>query len=381
MTSRSGAVVRQLGFASAIVACIALPALVVGAGIDAAPMPGELERLRAAVDGTFGSRLAEQFERLTLPLAGAWPDDADQQMTLLGTARLAQVGGVLLLSMLVYLATLLARGRLAALAACVGLTCLPAIMVHGYVLRPETLATAFTALGLLLLQLMVTTVHGRASRGVKRRAIVLALLALSAATAIGLAVGAMPALGGGLQLPLVLAMLIALQVGLRGVRVGLRRGFLRLPAHATTSRIWAPALAMMAAFVMALWCLHASLTGSSDTVGATALASSMLPENGLARALLLALAGIGAVSFLARTGWRFGRRGRAGADLVLLLYVFTQLFYGLAATARFDPLPAAPALAILFGEGVLALVAFVAWLGWRARRKSTPGRVSAEPRR
>ncbi|MCA8977964.1 MAG: hypothetical protein KDC98_24780 [Planctomycetes bacterium] len=368
------ALVRKVGFACAVAACVAMPALIAGAGIDRAPAEGELERLAAAHAGTMASAMAGRFELAMVTVAADWPEQPAAVMHLLATARLAQVLAVLALSMLLYLAMLLARGRLFALAACVGFAVLPAVMVQGHVLRPESAATVFAGLALVLLQCLMLVVQRRHARGALRRGIVLTLLAISSASAIGLAVGTLPTLGGVLHLPLVLAMLIAVQAGLRGCRVGLRRGFLRFPAHAVTGRLWPPAVAMLLSFVMALWCLHASLRAPADEVRATVLAVTMLPEQVVAAGALLTLAAIGAVAMLFRTGLRFGRRGRAGADLVLLVYCFTQLGGGLTARGGLDPLPTAPALAIVFGEGVLVVMGFCSWWLRRRRLTSTPPR-------
>jgi len=370
----AGGWIRKSGFVCAVLACIALPALVAGANLDAPPMVGELERLQQAWQGSLGSRLAGQFELATLPAVSAWPESPDAQARLLGSARLAQVLALLALSMLIYLATLLARGRLAALSACVVFACLPAVMVHGYVLRPETAASVFAALALVLLQCMAFAVHSRRQGGWRRR-LELALLALSSATAIGLAIGTLPSLGSALQVAIALLMLTALQLGLRGGRVGLRRGFLRLPAHAISGRMWAPTLAALMAFVMAMWCLHIALTAPALAVRPTVLDVTMWPDSAWPMVLVITVAGLGALSFVLRTGVRFGRRGRVGADLVLLVYCFTQLAYGFSSGQRYDPLPAAPALAILFGEGVLALAA---WLAWMSKRRAG---ISPAPRR
>ena len=54
---------------------------------------------------------------------------------------------------------------------------------------------------------------------------------------------------------------------------------------------------------------------------------------------------------------------------MLLIYVATQLIYAFDTTDRFDPLPSAPAVAVLVGEGAFGLVAFVGWLAARSRRR------------
>lgn len=359
---------RAVGFAAAALACVTVPALVAGVRIDAPPADGELERLAAAWHGTIGSELARQFETaMLIPRPAEWPTEPVAQSNALGAARLMQVLGIFAISALVYLATMLARGRLAGLVACLALAALPAVYDVGHVLRPETAATMFAALGLLLLQNMAQAVHGGRSRGPARRAVVLVLLGSCAALAIGLSIGTLPSMGGALLLPIGLFMLATLQLVLRGFRIGRRRTFFAWPAHAITRRLWPIALAALLSPVAALFCLQASLTVPADEVGASALRTSVLPESVWGTSVLVVLAIVGALSFLVRIGIRYGRRGRVGGGVVLLVYAGTQAIYAISTEGRFDPLPAAPALAVLVGEGAFGLFSLLMWLPQRGR--------------
>jgi len=366
----SGRVTRWLlsaGLASAVLLCVALPGLVVGAQIDAPPAPGELERLAAAFDGSIGSEIARQFELAAVPESLEWPSTPAEQLRLLSSARLMQAFGILALSMLLYLAVLLARGRVAGVIACLALACTPAVFEQGHVLRPETAATAFTALAVVLLQCMAQAVYGSRTRGPRRRAIVLVLLAVSAAFAIGLAVGAVPTMGGTLLIPIALFMLTTLQLVLRGFRISWRRTFFAWPALAMTQRLWAHALAAVLAPSAALLCMLVALRVAYDEIRPSGLATSVLPTGTAAASVLLVLAILGGITFVLRTGIRFGRRGRVGADLVLLAYAGTQIAYAAGSEVEFDPLPAAPAFAVLVGEGAFAILAGVLWV---LRRRS-----------
>lgn len=357
---------RTAGFASAALLCIALPALVAGIDIDAPPADGELERLRAAWNGTIGSDLARQFELAQVPLnAERWPADRPAELRLLGTARLMQVLAIFAISALAYLVTTLARGRLAALATCLAFAALPAVYEVGHVLRPETASVTFAMLGLLLLQCMAHAVHGGRSRGPWRRSVVLVLLAANSGLAIGLAIGTMPTMGGMLLVPIALFMLATLQLLLRGMRIGTRRSFMAWPAHAITRRLWPVALAALLSPTAAMLCMLGSLTVPADEVSASELSTSVLPAGTYGAAVLIVLAIVGALSFLVRTGIRFGRRGRLGPDVVLLVYAGTQIIYATGTDGRFDPLPAGPAVAVLVAEGAYGIVALVAWLSRR----------------
>ncbi len=361
----SGGRTRAVGFACAAIGCVGLPALVAGLDIDAPAASGELERLRAAWAGTSGTELGRQFEVATLPATAEWPTAAGKQHGLLAMARLMQVLAMFAVSALCYFVVVLARGRLPALVTTAGLVLLPAVYEHGHVLRPETAAVTFALLGLLLLQLTAHAVHQRRRRGRLRRVVVLLGLLTTASFAMGLALGTRPTMGGILLVPIALFMLATLQTALRGLRIGRRRGFLAWPAHAITQRLWPIATVALLAPLAGALCMVGSLKVPADRVTGSELAARALPESPLGAWTLLALAGLGAITFVVRTGVRFGRRGRLGPDLVLLAYAGTQILYVTNVDGRFDPLPAAPALAVLIGEGLFGIVALLAWLNAR----------------
>ncbi|MCR9248235.1 MAG: hypothetical protein NXI31_24670 [bacterium] len=354
---------RTAGFASAALGCIGLPALIAGLDIDSAAAVGELERLRAAHAGEPGSELARQFLLAGVwPFPGEWPVAVAAAERLLATARLMQIAGLFAIAGLTYFAMLLARGRLAALASAAALAVLPVVHDVGHVLRPETAGVMFTMLGLLLLQSLTTVLHGGRSRGRVRRAIVLVLFAGAAGFAFGMGIGTVPSLGGTLLIGIALFMLTTLQLALRGLGVGRRRGMMAWPAFAITGRLWPMAAVALAGPVGAIFLMLWSLELPVDELLPTRLAAAVLPQQPLAFCVVLVLLAIGALVLLLRTGIRFGRRGRVTPEVVLLAYVATQTL-GLATFAPGrDSLPAAPALAMLVGEAVVALAAFVPWL-------------------
>ncbi|MFO1078736.1 MAG: hypothetical protein U1E73_13515 [Planctomycetota bacterium] len=337
----------RLGFASAVFACVALPVLVAGLGLGEVAAPGEVERLDAARTTASGSLLADALLASTSWWFGG--DAAVAHGTLVG-ARLSQLAALFVLSALVYTAGVLARGRLLGVAACLALACLPPVSTGGHVLRAETWAAVFALLGLVLLQCLLW-------RSGQRRRVVLPLV-LTCAVAVGLAVATAPTVGTALLVPIVPFLLAAVQALLRGLRVGQRRSWFALPAHAITARLWGPGLAALLAPVAALVLMVVAVDGQGPP--STALGAPLLPVATLARGLVLLLAGFGGAAFLLGAGARFGRGGRLGPELALAAYCTTQLLHVQFGRER-DPTPAVAALALLSAHGLLTAVAAAAW--------------------
>lgn len=352
---------------------LALPALLAGARLDAPPRPGELQRLAAAAaGGPGGSEVARRFQLATAPgvvpeaLQGPQPVAGAAATAFVARARLVQVLFLFAASAGVYLATVLARGRLQALLACLCLPMLPPIAAEGHVLRPETAAVVFTLLALVLLQVLAADVHRRRRRGWRRGSVLVADGAV-AALALGLAAAALPARGGGLLLPGFVMSVAALHLGARAVRLLRRNGLLRLPIGAINRRLWPWTLAAVLAPVAGLVLLQRLLGGPAGSLPATPSEVGLLPAVLALRWPLQALLGLGTVVAVLRIGLRFGRRGRIGPDLVLLLYCALQLACTVGAGPGTDALPAAPALAIVLSEGLIVTVGAVAW--WWLRRR------------
>lgn len=352
---------------------LALPALLAGARLDAPPRPGELQRLAAAAaGGPTGSEVARRFQLATAPavvpeaLHGPQPVAEPATAAFVARARLVQVLFLFAASAGVYVATMLARGRLQALLACLCLPLLAPLAAEGHVLRPETASTVFTLLALVLLQVLAADVHRRRQRG-WRRGIVLAADGAVAALALGLATAALPARGGGLLLPGFVMSVAALHLGARAVRLLRRNGLLRLPIGAINRRLWPWTLAAVLAPVAGLVLLQRLLGGSVDSLPATPSDAGLLPAALALRWPLQALLGLGTVVAVLRIGLRFGRRGRIGPDLVLLVYCALQWACTAGGGPGIDALPAAPAAAIVLSEGLVATLGAVAW--WWLRRR------------
>lgn len=367
---------RRLGVGCLLLSAIALPALLAGSHIGEPPAAGEVARLGEALSERGGtSEMARQF--LTAALwsgPAAMPEGAAERAALVSAARLAQVGGILATTLLLYLVTMLARGRLQALVACVLFAALPAVGLHGHVLRPETGPVVFVVLAALLMQCLAHAVRSLAARGPVRRALVLVALSVSISLALGLAVAGMPALGGCLLLPGVVMVVAAVQIGSRALRIRRRRTWYGVPVRAMNTRLWPWTLTAVLGPVAGLWLMTETLRGPAESMTATRLPTTLLPEPLWAFVPLVVLLLLGAVAGVLRIGLRFGRRGRVGQDFVLLAYCGTQLAYGLGRSGEFDMLPAAPAMAIVLSEGAFSAIGLLAmWLLGRRRQSGEAG--------
>jgi hypothetical protein len=141
-----------------------------------------------------------------------------------------------------------------------------------------------------------------------------------------------------------------------------RHGCSRLPHRALNARLlpWTAIALLSPAVLIAV--LAVAVTGPTDTLLATPAGVGLLPAAPFLRMLVGALVAAGAVAAVLRIGLRFGRGGRIGAELVLLVYWALELAAALGAPPDVDRLPAAPALAIVLAEGARVLVHGIAWL-------------------
>jgi hypothetical protein len=334
-----------------------LPVLVAARGWLSPPTSMEQARLQASLAAESSCPEGEVAGRFYLAFVGdaAWPvDDAPAQQRLLWRARLAQLVGLAGISIWTYLAVLLARGRLQALLATAALGLLPPFAVDGAVLRPETPAAFFGGMSLVLL---LGLAQGR--RDGRRRQSLAASLAVfgsvtCATVCTGLAVAASPTTGEVLLVPGVVLTVAAIQAGPRGLRALRRRGVAGMPARALNRRLlpWM-ALALLTPAV-AMVVMRSAIAGPTEALVATRGTGHLFPAAGWLHWPLLALAAAGAMVALVRVGVQFGRRGRIGPDLVLLLATAVMVAGSVAGASDEDPLPAAPAVAVWCSEGVRA---------------------------
>ncbi|MCA8965563.1 MAG: hypothetical protein KDC48_11800 [Planctomycetes bacterium] len=369
--------VRRLAEASLVLLFVLLPALVVGTQLDAPATVGELRRLTAVLGtgpvGEAHSLVADRFYVVALgELPRTMPDTDAAQAALLARARLGQFAFVAALAALVYLALALARGRVAGLCACAALALLPPVLREGHVLRPETPAAVFGLFAIVLLQCLARL--GVGSRGpLGLGAFVQAFgLVTCACVALGVSYAALPTTSLLLVVPGCVLSLAVLQHGWRAVQVVRRRGLIRLPLHSLNRRLlpWTAA-SLLAPLGVAL-VVHLAVQGPTEALSPTVAVYGLGPSAAGWRLAVGALAVFGGVAAVLRVGGRFGRRGRIGADLVLLVYCAVQLAWHLANPSQHDALRIAPAFAILLGDGVLSLGALGFGLRRRARITSAP---------
>lgn len=353
-----------------------LPALMASRGIGDAPAPGELARLERVVTGSLpgderDSRTSVLFHAAAIS-DDRWPTEAAGQRAMLVRARRAQVVGVAGLALLTYLVVLFAQGRLQALLACGTFALLPPICEAGSVLRSETAGGLLALSSVLLMQLAASPPPRLRGRHPRRAAGLAAGLLGCAAVAIALTCEAVPSLGESLLVPGIVLTFAAVEMGARARRVLRRRGLMGVPIRAINGRLipWT-ALGFLAPAV-ALLLMTSSYNVSVDALEVTARHSSLLPTAPFGFAVMTALLGLGSVVMIARVGVRFGAGGRISADLVLLSYCAVFLLAAFSDAIARDPLPLAPAAAVVIGAGAhAALVGAVGLL--RARRGRAAG--------
>ncbi|MCB9877062.1 MAG: hypothetical protein H6835_05615 [Planctomycetes bacterium] len=353
-----------------------LPTLLVGLSLGDAPGPAELARVERALspeaaDGAPPPQrreglLARQFLRAAI--AGeTWPDDATAQRDLVVRARIAQVAAVTALSLVLYLAVLLARGRLQALLACALFAALPPIASTGHVLRPEAPALLFALLSAVLLESAVTVAPRHRARRPRRSALLVTATMGCAALCAAFACAALPSIGEVLLVPVVLLLVVSTQLGVRAVRSLRRRGLDGAPVRALNRRLLPWLGLVLASSLLTVVVMNGTAAVAAEHVVAAARDQGLLVGAGFARLVASALAAVGLGVAVARVGLRFGRRGRVGADLVLFVWCALFLVPALREDGR-DALPMAPAMAVLLSEGLRALLVGALLLRRRWRR-------------
>jgi hypothetical protein len=340
-----------------------LPALVAGLALDAPPATGEWERLVAAIAPDAAaprSLAADGFARSFVAAVTEVPSSPSPAAhDVLGTARMAQILGVLGITMLSYLVVMQSGGRARALLATLWFAVLPPIAVTGHVLRPETASVLFALLSLVLLQCLAANERPSSRTGT---ATMLALC-LTASVATACAVATTPSAGIVLLVPGGAAMAASGQVALRMGRTLRQRSVAVWPARAAAARMWPWVLSSVASIVATILVMEGSVQAPEALLPSASIVR-LLPQTPWLSWPMSALAVLGAVRLVLRTGQRLGRRGRLGADMLLLIYVAAMLLQRLLRAPLEDALPATMPLALLLADG--AIYAFLL-LARRAR--------------
>lgn len=348
-----------------------LPLLFALRAIGAPAAPGELARLERVVEGRApgaqeDTSTSALFHAAAIP-GEAWPDQPRAQRALLVRARVAQVIVLAGLGLLVYFAAALASGRLLGLLSCGALAALPPVYEAGHVLRPETVGAFFALLSVVLMQTASLPAPQRRGRRPTEAALLGGGLLACAAVSIAVTCEALPSLGEALFVPGFVLLLSAADLGVRALRALRRRGLVGTPIRAVNRRLvpWTALGFLTPAVAFAV--LSRSYTVSVEALAVTAPQSRLLPHGAVLAGAAVALAAAGVCVLVARAGTRLGRGGRIGPERVLLGYVVVFLLSSWVDDVARDPLPVAPALALLCGLGARALLALA--LGWRARRR------------
>ena len=350
-----------------------LPALTAMQSVGARPAPGELERLERVVSGRGpGAQIDTATSRLFHRAAVAdenWPAEAAAQEALLVRARRAQIAVVAGVGALLYFAVMLAYGRLQALLACAAFALLPPVAAAGHVLRPETVGVFFALLSVVLMQVAASLPPTLRGRRPGQAALLLAGLLGCATVAIAVTCEALPSLGESLLVPGLVLLVTVVETAARMRRLLRGRGLLGTPIRAVNRRLvpWI-ALGLLAPAV-ALFVLSRSYTVSVEQLAVTLPQSSALPGHVAGFAAFAALLACGAVVMIVRLGARLGRAGRVSAERVLFCFCAVYLILPCADAVARDPLPLAPAVAVLIGAGAHALLALA--FGVLARRRAT----------
>jgi hypothetical protein len=229
--------------------------------------------------------------------------------------------------------------------------------------------TVFSLLVLLLMQGIPDLLRPAAALRPWRRNLHVAAFCLTAATALGLCVLSLPAYGVELLVPGLAMGAAFLQVGGEMLRAMSRRRWIHWPVRAVASRLGPWVLLCACAMLLTMVILDAGLGGQAGTLAPTR-GASLWPDGAFARWPLLALAWLGGLVLLVRTGLRLGRRGRLDADLLLAAHCAVLLVYYLLHGEAIDGLPAAVPAAVLVVEGVVFLGLFGGGMYWRRRRRA-----------
>ncbi len=358
ITAGGRALGPRLAAGSFIVLVIVLPALLAFRNITVPPGGGEKQRIVEAMGP--GSKIYNTplgfFYGLTMP-----EDAAEQWVThpesVTAQARRAGLLALLAVSGLLYCLMTLVRGRTAAVLSCLCLCLVPSVVGEGYVLRPEQAATMFGLLGVLLVLLYPDGLRRRPGQPEVRRWLNLGGIVVCVSLCFGVAIACMPQAGIYLLVPGGALLLVALCLAAVFPRVVRRRSFWRWPNKAATSR-FVPWIVMCLGN-LALGYVVLMLTPGEPAVSSTS-GAGMLSGSWYLLVPSLVFLVVGGGRMVLAVGLKLGRHGHVRRDALLLIYAAVLLLHHLSGVGSRDHLPAAPALAVLMGDGAASLLLLVA---------------------
>ncbi len=338
---------HRLAAGSFVLLTVLLPALLAFTDIAAPSAPGEKERIVAALstDPAQDTPLA-LFYRLTVP-ADVAENRAEDQLHIVAQARRAGLLALLVVSGLVYVLVAMVRGPAAGVVTCLCLCLVPAVAHEGHVLRPEQCATMIGLLGVLLTHLYPDALRRRRDRRPIARWLNRAGIVVCVSLCFGVSMACLPEAGIYLLLPGGALLLVAMCLVAVFPRVVRRRGIQRWPYAAASVRLL-PWVAMCLVNLGLGYVVLVLVPGAST--GAHVAEAGMLPGPWYLLVPALALLLVGGLRMVLGVGLKLGREGRVGSEALLLIYAAALLLQHLGGPPR-DHLPAAPAVAILMGEG------------------------------
>ena len=351
---------RRITSLSITLLVVLLPALVAGIGIDRPARGEEQKRIRAVLalspdEGREpGSIPGRWFFRTTLPerLVELGPKSLDQEperTQAVTYARFVGLLGMLLISCALYLTLASSRGQAVALLACIALATLPAVSVEGVVLRPEIPAagTTLLALAVILAAQVLDRPLGRIADSTRHA--IMAALAVGSGALVGLAAAFLPQAWYVARVPAIVLFLTTASLTILVPRL-LRRGR-EVPLLAIGRRLVFWLATMLAWPAMCVLVLLVGYEGGTPGLSFSASEVGLMPAGTVGTVLAMALAVLGAASWIRTAGRQISLGARLTSTTVLMVYVVVELVQRSTCRPGDDALLSTVALAMPIGEG------------------------------
>ena len=353
---------RQIAGAVVLLLAIAMPVLLAFTRIDAPATPHELRRVEAAMfpERSGLSEAARMFYGATIPESAlqSWP--RDRQAITVG-ARLTGMLALFAISALVYLLLAQVRGRVTGVVGSLSLAALPPVAATGYLLRPETGATMFGMLGVVLFVGLPAMLQ-------RRRGLAALISQGCLISVVGVLFGLAMAIHNQawiyLGIPALALLLSVLSLVFLWPRAIRGRPFGHWPFRAAARRYGPWMCGVLICSAMALLVLTQAGGNPDMSTRPPAEGRGVLP-GGWWAPVFWGVAGVGALRMGYGVSLRIQRLRRVRPDTVLFVFVAVMMMQYAMGDPGFDRLPAAVAMACLLGEGVVTATVMV--IGWRRR--------------